>query len=261
MDPIYTVLIIIFIVIFLATAALTLCALPGWVKIPNNYLKILFSSLILEVVASVFLVFNIVRPSDHVCQYKLSHTEKDWVGINYEGEIFQLRINDTLAVGMKVDTFSQKACNRADYNLVKKGRNYLVMNSHTQCIGKIDEKILQDSLHLFDEIHLKENAFNKITYLKDGNGSWNLQEGDFLDEKWGLKIHVSGANYTVSDTKTDHYKDTGGFDKNNRKLHTFKGSDGAFYLVRISDADNSRQNKPHFVTFIIIRTEIASKLN
>jgi len=260
MDPIYTVLIIIFIVIFLATAALTLCALPGWVKIPNNYLKILFSSLILEVVASVFLVFNIVRPNDHVCQYNLSHAEKDWVCINEEGKIFQLSLNDS-ALGMEVANFSRKSGNNANYNLVKTGGKYLVMNSDSLCIGKIEDKILKDSLKFFDEINLKENAFNRITYFKNSSGGWNLQEGDSFPKKWSLKIQVSGAKYTVSDTKPDHYEEQGGFDKTNRKLHSFKGSDGAFYLICISDADNSSQDKQHFVTFIIIRTEIESKLN
>ena len=41
MDPVYVVLIISFGLIFMATATITICALPGWIKIPYSYNDIL----------------------------------------------------------------------------------------------------------------------------------------------------------------------------------------------------------------------------
>ena len=262
MNPhtVYTVLIVVFILIFLATAVLTICALPGWIKINNNYLKILFSSLILEVIASVFIVFNIVKPSNHKCEEGLSYKDKSWVVLNDKGQIFQLSINDSVKLCMDVDEFSDKVSNSEIYNLSKKDGSYLVMNRDAKCIGKVKVQSIKDSLKLFDEINLKKNTFNRITYYKDENNKWNLRDGESLNNKWSLKIELKGAVYTVSDSNTDYYEESGGFDKNNRQLHSFKGSDGAFYIVRISDADNYTANIQHYVTFIIIRTEIESKL-
>lgn len=265
MNPVYIVLIVVFIVIFLTTAILTICALPGWIKIPDNYLKILFSSLILEVIASVFLLFNDFSPSKHKDEYKFSYKYKgveykneNWVVLNDEGRIFQLFMND-LELGMKVENFSDKVKNSDIYKLVKKDGEYLVMTKDTMCIGRVAEKIIKDSLKLFDEIRLKENAFKCLVYRKDENNKWYLSEGEKLSKKWSLKIDLDWSTYTVSDSDTILYKESSGFGTDQRNLHSFKGSDGAFYLVRIITADNYTSNK--HVTFIIIRTEIESKLN
>jgi len=48
-----TAIIWIFVVIFVATATITLGSLPGWITVPDYYRKSLFGLLILEVVACV----------------------------------------------------------------------------------------------------------------------------------------------------------------------------------------------------------------
>jgi len=252
LDPIYIVLIVIFVVIFLATAVLTLCALPGWIKIPDNYLKVLFSSLILEVIATVFVVFNAVKPDNHKYEDGLR-----WVALNEEGVVFQY---DTSKWGMDLKTFSKRASNSASYRLVKKDGKYLVM-SDTNCIGKIENSFLKDSLNLFNDINLKEESFKTITYSKEEGSGWQLPPDESLPEEWSLRIVVESSGYTISDINTRIYKKTGTFDKYQRKLHSFKGSDGAFYLVRISGANNSNASIQNFITFIIIRAKIEPKLN
>ncbi len=268
-----TILIVVFLVIFIATAAITLCALPGWIKIPDNYLKILFSSLLLEVIACIILLFRMLVFGDdvpHKCENSLSNKDPNWVILNSEGQISQLCINDTVYMGMTVEEFSKKARSLAVYNLVKEESKdgskseYLIKNDSAICLGKINLNSMK-ALNLFDEINLKENTFQRLTFDK-ASGQWALKQGEEnLPEDWSLKITVDNSGYCISDSGINYYnnctKNANSFNKNNRKLHSFKGSDNAFYFVRISDADNSSTDKIHFVTFIIIRIEIESNLN
>jgi hypothetical protein len=266
MDTIFVVLISLFIVIFLATAVLTLCALPGWIKIPDNYFKTLFYALILEVISCVFMVFNIVKPTDNKSPDALSlKNGKDWVLLDLEGHVSQLHVNDTLKLGMHAKEFSQKARATAVYILTKTEREdanryeYLIMNDSAICIGKISEKSM-NALNLFDEINLKQNTFLRITFVYE-EGEWKMND-ETLPDSWSLKLGVTNTSYNISDKDSNVYDETvKGFDKGKRKLHSFRGSDNAFYLVRITDADNSSSDKTRFITFIVIRTEIESKLN
>ena len=261
MDPIYVILIAIFAVIFLATATLTICALPGWIKIPDNYLKILFSSLILEVIACVFVVFNIVRPSAHKCEDALKHKAgNNWVIINEKGKVFPLYLNDSV-ISTDINAFSREAREQARFTLVKEesqdGVKYFVKNDSSIYMGRLYDKSLAN-LNLFNEINMDQSEFKRIHYTKN-NGQW---AGDALPKKWSLRITVSNAGYAVADSNTDYYEESANsFDKGKRKLHSFRGSDNAFYIVGITDADNSSEEKQHFVTFMIIRTEMESKLN
>jgi hypothetical protein len=263
MDTIYIILIVIFIIIFLATAVLTICALPGWIKIPNNYLKILFSSLLLEVIACVFLVFNLVRPSDHKCEDKLSHLKTDrWVILNESGSISQLCVNDTVPVGKGIDDFFENAKGKEMYHLAKENRKYFVKNDFAQCLGKLKDSTFSNlDLTEILTFTLPQDAFRRIKYVQNNSG-WSIKpkEGspDPFDQTLPgtLKIKVTGNSYTVSDIDTSFYNKeiTGGdcFDLGKRVPHFFKGSDYYYYLVQITDAKTSGE-KPYHVTFTAIR--------
>ena len=121
-----TALLIIFFTIFAATAILTICALPGWVKIPDKYLKVLFTSLLLEVAGSVIILFPKSLNSEHD-NYVLNIDGKDWVVLNGDGQIFQLSINDSLK-GANIGQFSKNIHQKKAYHLtlVKKGSDYLI---------------------------------------------------------------------------------------------------------------------------------------
>ena len=113
----YTPLLIIITVIFALTALLTLCALPGWIKIPDNYLKILFSSLILEVIAFVFVFVKSGDPDKDI-KSRLSYKGSDWVLLNDTGKIVQLLADSTVELSMKAIDFSISAKKRANLNKV-----------------------------------------------------------------------------------------------------------------------------------------------
>lgn len=255
------ILIVIFIIIFSATAILTICALPGWIKIPDTYLKILFSSLILEVIAFVFVMVNKGNEHKHDCK------ENHWVVLNEKGNISTLSI-DSIVISSNLDNFSSEARKHAKFNLVKEecddGLKYFIKKDSFY-IGRLYDNTLSN-LNLFDTMDLKETTFESIKYVKNNNGQWII-EGWTLPKEWSLKISVSGSTYTISDTNTRICNvSVSGFDnikkgEGRRKLHSFKGSDGAFYLVHISGADNSSTDKQHFVRFNIIRTSVDTKLH
>ncbi|MCL2246145.1 MAG: hypothetical protein FWC10_03425 [Lentimicrobiaceae bacterium] len=253
MHPIYLALTIIFIVIFLATAVLTICALPGWVKIPDTYFKILFSSLLLEVIGTVFVLYNALG-SDNSQEERMNYKSKNTncVILNDEGLI------DSTELGMSVSEFSRRASEGrgARYNLVKENETYLVKNKKNQYIGQISPNVLRDSLKLFGTMNMKAHDFYKITYVNDGG--WKIEESD-LPKICPVKLDISGSHYIVSDSIMG-YKNTGGLDKGKRNLHFFQASDGAFYLVRVSNADFSSPGK-HTVTFIVIQVKMESKLD
>ena len=253
----YTPLLIIITVIFALTALLTLCALPGWIKIPDNYLKILFSSLILEVIAFVFVFVKSGDPDKDI-KSRLSYQDNDWILLKDDGEIMKLCVDSTNALSMTEQGFSNKVRNSEIFNLVKNNGQYFVMNKDNYCIGKIKNNIIKDSLKLFDQIILKPDTYTKINYIKDGN-DWKLNESSYLNEEWDIKINIKDSKYYIQDNK-DNIRGSGGLNKNSRPLHSFQGSD-AFYLAFISEANYSNPDKPFFINFIVIRTEIESKLN
>ena len=248
---------IIFIVIFSATAVLTICALPGWVKIPDNYLKILFSSLILEVIACVILIAKKEMNIEDTTP-KLNIEDRNWVVLNDDGQIFQLSINDS-SKGMDIETFSQNIQRKTAYGLtLTKGNDgYLVKNGDSKYLGKISENYITDSLKLFNAINIDDSEFERITYTKTNNG-WSIKNGKSLPKKWSLRLNIN----RIFDVDTTYYNElVGDFDANKRIFHTFRGSDGAHYIVRISDADLSSEGKEPYVTFMVIRTEITSEHN
>lgn len=255
MNPVYIILIAIFILIFLATAILTICALPGWIKVPDNYLKILFSSLLLEVIACVFLVFNLVRPSDHKCEDKLKHKAGDnWVLLNEKGHISTLSIDEKI-ISTPLDSFSLKACEHECFSIAKESGSYLLKNSENKYIGKIDDKNIK-AVNLFNNIKLADNSDYYKKEFSKNNGRWS---DNGRVEKWAVKISLNGGSYTVSDSTNLYYKETEKtFEE--RTVHSFKGPDGYYYFVRLTSGDNNSTDNKH-AHFIIIRAKIDGELN
>ncbi len=65
-----------FLIIFIATAILTLASLPEWIKIPDKYRKVLFTTLIVEVVGCVIILFK----STVIGEHKI-FPDKNWFAI------------------------------------------------------------------------------------------------------------------------------------------------------------------------------------
>lgn len=260
MDTHIIVLLVVFIAIFVATAALTLCALPGWIKIPDTYLKILFSSLLLEVIACILLVFRgglFDNEKDiHKCEDKLSlNKAHSWVILNEDGLISQLSVNETVPVGINDSSFSEKAKKSAIYHLVYDSNDYLVKNQFNQYLGKVPQKVIKN---IFNNIISTESEFRYIQYTQNANGKWNPD--NILPKEWSLRLNRFTVWDDESKNDTTYYnKPVGSLDLGDRETHVFTGSDGANYVVRITDAFTMDNTKQHFVKFIIIRTYVEAK--
>ena len=250
-----TSIIVIFLVIFVATAAITLASLPGWIKIPEGYQKTLFTALILEVVACVFLLFKQTNIDKGELKFNREH---EWAAISTEGELFQLKVNDSV-VGLDARQFEKKARAMATYQLAREKdpkdamkEDFLVKNDSSY-IGKISLESLKD-MEFFNGIKASGSEFERLTFTKSGN-QWVRDES--LPESWNLKVEMDGK-YSIYDAKTAETYYSGGdsFNKSARKLHFIKASDNSYYLVRISSAImNNETGESNSVTFFVIRFE------
>jgi hypothetical protein len=182
--------------------------------------------------------------------------ENHWVILNEKGQLSQLSI-DSAIVSSDIDNFTLQAREYANYSIIKENGEYLIKNRDNKYIGKVPEKILRDSLGLFNEINLEDSDFERVTFIKSNN-NWVTKNGKNVPQKWSLRLNIN----KVQDVDTNYYNENvGDFNANKRIFHTFRGSDGAHYIVRISDANLSNEASEPFVTFMIIRTAIVSKLN
>ena len=240
----------VFIAIFVATAIITLCSLPDWIKIPENYRKALFSALIIEVVACVILLFRETILEGQ--QKAISHTE--WVGINSKGELISPLLGEE-PLGLAPDIFTDILRRNATYDLVKEReardtmRSDFVIRNESFCLGKVSLASLSN-LSLFDGIDPKDNEFKRFKFSFK-NEKWKAE--DTLPEEWPLAISMNGSKYSISDTSpnSNYSVSSSNFNADSRSLHFFKASDNAYYLVRISDA--RLRGDDCFVTFLIIR--------
>ena len=250
-----TSIIVIFLIIFVATAAITLASLPGWIKIPEGYQKTLFTSLILEVVACVFLLFKQINSPKNELKLNRQH---EWAAISTDGELFQLRVNDSI-VGLDARQFEKKARSMATYSLVREKDpkdalivDFLIKNDSTY-IGKVSLESLK-AMDLFNGIETSGSEFERVTFANSGS-QWVCNES--LPASWALKVNMDGK-YSIADALTSEVYYAGGdsFNKNIRKLHFIKASDNSYYLVRIGSAVMNNENGvSNAVTFFVIRFE------
>ena len=250
-----TSIIIIFLVIFIASAAITLASLPGWIKIPESYQKTLFTALILEVVACVFLLFKQANIENNKLRLNREH---EWAAISTDGKLFQLKVNDSV-VGLGAKEFEQKARTMATYKMVKEPDpkdamtvDFLVKNDSTY-IGKVSMESLK-AMNLFNGIETSGSEFERITFTESSD-RWVCNES--FPDSWNITVVMDGK-YSISDTKTSEVYYSGGesFNKTIRKLHFIKASDNSYYLVRIGSAImNGQGEESNSVTFFVIRFE------
>jgi len=246
-----TILLWIFIAIFVATAIITLGSLPGWIKIPDSYRKVLFSALLLEVASCILLLFGKYFLEDKAP----NSVHIDGVGLTSEGELIHLSSWNENLLSLKPEDFADKLLNSATYSLVKEAdkndskRIEFVVRNKSLPIGKVSLSSL-DSLSLFDGIDPYRNEFKRVKYLiKDKR--W--EEGMKLSSGWPFDIIVNNSGYKISDKVPDYFPEitSSEFNSNARNLHFFRASDKAYYIVRISDANLGEQSP--FVAFFVIR--------
>lgn len=245
----------IFLFIFIATAVLTLASLPGWVKIPENYRKILFSSLLLEVVGCIVLLFQQNFLQDK--KLELTLNDKACIAISTTGKLSPIFVNDS-SLGLTLTSFCNQARTGAIYTLSKETdprdakRVDFVLKSDSLPIGSIAMKSLED-LGFFNEIQSNGSEMDRIRFNRYPDGRW--EQKDFLNEDWKISLGIDGQNYYIMDTETNKKympKKSGlnNFNKNNRELHFIRTSD-SYYLVRMTDAN--LQDSVGFAVFMVLR--------
>ncbi|MBL4655760.1 MAG: hypothetical protein JKY33_08050 [Bacteroidia bacterium] len=252
-----------FLSIFIATAILTLASLPNWINIPNNYKKILFSTLIVEVIGCVIILFK---------QELLAKIEvkpnNEWVAISTNNGEFirpEIRLTDTTILLGKSIIEAQERLKSNEYKLVKEDKAFYIKDiKNNYYIGKVTTNGLENTF-LFNgfesvgnEIAGSDN-YRKIKFTPIHNSDTWKKKGSFF-QNWPLSIAVKdSASQTIYQIKNEQtgiteYNSLNDaqdvIDKNFRKLHFFECNQ-AFYLIRISDANLSIKEK--YIAFILIR--------
>lgn len=255
-----------FLGIFVVTAVLTLLSLPNWIKIPNNYKKVLFTSLIVEVIGCVILLFK------QEMQFKYSiEPESNWVAVSSNnGQI----INPQLMVGDSVVFLGQPANEvQAEFknnilDLKSEGGELLVFNStDSLCWGKLSaESLKQEGFYNGLEAWKKEipssDNYKVIKFISnDGNKTW-IQKGKFSDDcplgievysapELGYRITNVGTGIVEFDSKNEAENV---LDLDRRKLH-FLEINHVFYLIRITQADLGNTRAEHYIHFMLVKLQ------
>lgn len=263
MDPIlfYT-----FLGIFIVTAILTLLSLPDWIKIPKNYKKVLFSSLIVEVIGCVILLFK----QEMEIKYTLEPAE-NWVAIQSNNASVvhpDLRIGTEDIVLGQSEEEAQKNLRNNQLKLAKEGDEWLVGNANNAFYwGRLSKEELQhagfyNGLEAWQNEIPSSDNYKVIKFVSnDGKRTWQ-QKGSFAND-CPLKIEVYTTNeigyriINVSNNKVE-------FDSKNesqnvinldhRKLH-FLEIEHVFYLIRITQADLSRNRGENYIHFMMVKLQ------
>ena len=250
------ILFFVFIFIFVATAIITLASLPGWIKIPDSYRKVLFSALLLEVVACVILSYRYLNLEENDKKGISQMSDTMWVAIRPDGEIFRPQTNDSHYLGMDVSDFRKKAAISTYYNLHRKenpndaARTDYVLRKDNTGFGIVAAQSLMN-LGLFDGIRVEGDGFARVKFTESETG-WSKNNG--INKNWNIDVRMENSKYIITDRENSvQYASGTEFNSLRRETHFFKALDNEFYLVRISDAQLNKS--PKFVSFFILRLE------
>lgn len=263
------ILFITFISIFIVTAIITLASLPGWIKIPNNYLKILFSSLILEVIASIFVYSK--QANQFECKIE---KQGEWIAMNLvDGRIIQPKVifkdsSKNILLGIAPSEIDPKM-QEAVFSIEKDEHSFNIRNKDNLQIGKVKYSSLKHA-KLFNTLKsgqgeiAESNDYKVIKYFFDEQSRTWSSKGKF-DKDCPLSINVTSTpilGYSIKIDENEVFnsdnesKDV--FNPDNRKLHFFKSNDH-FYLIRITQADLEVKNGK-FIYFMVVRLQPEIKI-
>ncbi len=115
-----------FLVIFIATAILTLASLPGWIRIPEKYRSRLFAALLLQVIGSVtgFVSAGVqagkalggVSPAPLTAEY-LTKEPWHWQYVNRNWRTKAIFSGDKKALSFSATTFYRRKWGAEDSNI------------------------------------------------------------------------------------------------------------------------------------------------
>ncbi len=255
-----------FVSIFIATAILTIASLPGWIKIPSNYQKALFSALILEVIACVVILFKQTMMFD----IKLK-PNVEWValGVN-DGKLLhpELIVNDSVIhLGAPLQQ-AQERILQNEYELVNDPRGLLIQSVGDQFfLGKISNRKGRNGM-IFNSLVSSGNeitgssSYRKVKFSADrGLNSWQIKGAIFEDCPFEISVKDSPQSstvYLIRNKLTDVIEFNSEDESENvintdfRKLH-FLENNNLFYLIRILEADLSSESR--YINFMIVKLQ------
>ena len=258
-----------FIGIFIVTAILTLASLPGWINIPENYKKVLFSALLLEVVGCVILLFK-----QQVFTTIEVKPKSDWIALSTStADIIhpEIHFNDSIIPLGDSKLQAQEKMTSHEFRLEQKDKNLVITGLKNDLIYG---KVRLDNIFLFNDIKSEGNEITGSTnyrilkFSRENSGSWNMK-GAFFAE-CPLKIEVADLKnqtiYKVTNSSTGKIEYTSEIesknviDLDNRRLHLFKVNH-SFYMIRITEADlTTGRRKTNFIHFMLIKLQPELKL-
>lgn len=259
-----------FLVIFVLTAILTLASLPGWINIPENYQKVLFKTLVLEVVGAIVVLFtsNYLNGTDGPTQLTIQPNPGGWAIIGEDGSVLQptLTIKDpdtTFALGPDTETMRRVLTNLKYSGQLTSSGLLLHTNDNQALLGQLSASELKQ-IGLFNTIdsHQGEIAgstnYSLVKFIKGDDGKW-VRSGAFLSgSPFSVRVFDLGTKtiYEIHDSQKEEVVFSSSrsseplFNVDNRKLHFYQ-HESNFYLLRITEADLSGDKK--FVHFLQIK--------
>lgn len=270
-----SLLIYIFIGIFVLTALLTLASLPNWIKLDEWYRQKLFVALILEVIGIIVIAGRGIFGVSDGQVYELPHN-MNWVALYEDGDAKQPELilkgsdKDSIVLLGK-DSLDKLAELQLGLDFNKSSKlNLLVKSQNGKTLGKISDYELGD-IGLFNLIPdvSSSNNFQNIRWQID-NGRWrrvdtlinNVSYAEFLgkDVRFEVYSSPSGTRYRIFN-KTDTVYNSSANDLNlkNRTVHFCKDSDNVYYLFRITAADLTKS--PAFVNLAQVKLQPSINFN
>ena len=238
------ILIYIFLAIFVLTAVITLCSLPGWIDIGEWYKKKLFLALILEVVGCIVLMFrNTVNPDivepcyDENTEIILKKEENNEFGMEWKDRnTFRVSYQDSIFIG-NISTITVE-----DLGLTNQiNTNYGTINDYTLLDFRIDNGVWKNK-----QPNLAGSPIDFVIYNNDSNNCYRFTR--------------NGETIPGFD-----FKEPGIFDVNNRRLHIIdytdpKDNNKYYCFYKIVSADLSDQTNM-FVRVVVFRINTTLKYN
>jgi len=232
------VLIIIFFVIFGATAILTILSLPGWIEIPEWYKQKLFVALILEVIASVLILFR----SEIIGENNVAD------GIN--------KIDPNTVLISSLQSSGGMNVHRPD-------------SSSSVAVGVIPKDSLEKK-GIFNSIEpsLWQSINNPVVKWERGSSGWYQATGsdiegcpfafEVYENKKGLphyKIVNKQVDSIIYSSESRSVSDV--FHTDNRLLHYYRDNQ-SFYMYRITEANPFSVNAPYVY---VLQVKLEASLN
>ena len=274
-----TILGYLFLVIFALTAVLTLASLPGWIEIPDEYRKILFRVLLLEVIGAIILLYtnSFINPPDPEIKFEVSPS--NWVAFNTDSAAV---IQATAIITRGGDTLRKPVGQPlASGNLLFNANNtrgliteegLVVQNRANGRLGLVPSSILSqlglfNTIKSIDRTSSSSDNYRLVKFEPRTDGSWVPTSKFITDCPFYAEVFSGskGTGYRIIRAREEEKPlvlfssyDVNGdpINFNQRLIHFYEDPDSrSFYLFRITGADLLENEIPDYVNIMQLKLE------